>query len=159
MINPEPNPLGVRTGCLHTEIKATTAGLRVIEVNGRLGGFVPEVLALAAPGINLFEISQRTALGEQLAYAHPVPTDRIGYVVVGQPPLWAHQVAGVEGLDRLAVLPGVSSVSLSRQPGDPVDWRKGSHEYVFSVLGAASDYDEVLAVQRFIDEEVTITYT
>jgi hypothetical protein len=29
---------------------------------------------------------------------------------------------------------------------------------VFSVLGAASDYDEVLAVQQFIDEEVTITY-
>jgi len=151
--------LGVRTGCLHTEIKATTAGVRVIEVNGRLGGFVPEVLALAAPGINLFEISQRAALGEQLAFADPVPTDRVGYVVVGQPPLWAHQVAGVDGLDRLAAFPGVSSVSLSRQPGDPVDWRKGSHEYVFAVLGAASDYEEVLAVRQFIDEEVTISYT
>jgi len=151
--------LGVRTGCLHTEIKVTTAGLRVIEVNGRLGGFVPEVLALAAPGINLFEISQRAALGEHLTFADPVPTDRIGYVVVGQPPQWAHRVAGVDGLDRLADVPGVSSVSLSRQPGDSVDWRKGSHEYVFSVLGAASDYDEVRAVQQFIDEEVTVTYT
>ena len=151
--------LGVRTGCLHTEIKLTTTGLRVIEVNGRLGGFVPEVLALAAPGVDLYEISQRVALGEQLTFADPVATDRIGYVVVGQPPLWAHRVAGVEGLDRLAEFPGVSSVFLSRQPGDEVDWRKGSHEYVFSVLGAACNYEGVLAVQQFIDEEVTVTYT
>ncbi len=151
--------LGVRTGCLHTEIKATTAGLRVIEVNGRLGGFVPEVLALAAPGVNLFEISQRAALGEPLTFADPVRTAHIGYVVVAQPPLSARRVAGVEGLDRLAEFPGVASVSLARKPGDEVDWRKGSHEYVFFALGTAGDYEEVLAVQRYIDEEVTITYT
>ena len=151
--------LGVRTGCYHTEIKVTTAGLRVIEVNGRLGGFVPEVLELAAPGVNLYEISQRVALGERLAYPALVPTEGVGYVIVEQPPLWAHHVAGVEGLDRLAEYAGVSAVFLSRQPGDEVDWRKGSHEYVYSVLGAAPDYDGVRAVQEFIDKEVTITYS
>ena len=150
--------VGARTGCFHTEIKATTAGLRVIEVNGRLGGFVPEVLAQAAPGVNLYEISQRVALGEQLAFADVVPTDRVGYVIVEQPPLDAHQVLGVVGLDRLAELPGVHSVTLSRQPGDAVDWRKGSHEYVFSVIGAAADYDGVLAVQDFLNNEVAVTY-
>jgi len=150
--------LGVRTGCFHTEIKATTDGLRVIEVNGRLGGFVPETLALAAPGVNLYEISQRVALGEQLDVTGVVPGDRVGYVVVAQPPLSAQRVAAVDGLDRLAEYPGVSDVFLSRQPGDAVDWRKGSHEYVFSVLGAAPDYDGVLALQKFIETEVSITY-
>jgi hypothetical protein len=151
--------LGVRTGCFHTEIKATTAGLRVIEVNGRLGGFVPEVLEVAVPGVNLYEISQRVALGERLDFPDVVTLpDRVGYLVVEQPPLWAHAVAGVDGLDRLAEYDGVASVTLSRQPGDAVDWRKGSHEYVYAVIGAAADYDAVRAVQQFIDEEVTITY-
>ena len=68
------------------------------------------------------------------------------------------RVVDVEGLDRLAEYPGVSSVFLSRQPGDEVDWRKGSHEYVYAVLGAAADYEGVQAVQKFIDEEVTVTY-
>jgi len=41
--------LGIRTGCLHTEIKVTDKGLRVIEVNGRIGGFVAPVLC---PGMS-----------------------------------------------------------------------------------------------------------
>jgi ATP-grasp domain len=150
--------LGVRTGFLHTEIKMTVAGPRVIEVNGRLGGFVPEVLAQAAPGINLFEMSQQVALGAHFAFADPVPTDRVGYVICEQPPQTAQRVVSVAGLDRLAEYPGVDAVSLSRQPGDEVDWRKGSHEYVYSVLGAALDYEGVLAVQHFIDEAVTVVY-
>lgn len=151
--------LGVRTGCFHTEIKVTTNGLRVIEVNGRLGGFVPEVMALAAPGVNLYEISQRVALGERLSFPDVVPTDGVGYVIVEQPLIGAHRVASVEGLDRLAEYPGVSSVFLSRQPGDEVDWRKGSHEYVWSVLGNARDHDGVLALQQFIEKEVAVTYS
>ncbi len=150
--------LGVRTGCFHTEIKVTNNGLRVIEVNGRIGGFVAEVLALAAPGVNFFEISQRVALGESLEFPQVVPTEGVGYVIVEQPPLWATSVESVDGLDRLAEYPGVASVFLSRQPGDPVDWRKGSHEYVWSVLGNAPDHEGVLGLQRFIDREVAVTY-
>jgi biotin carboxylase len=151
--------VGVETGCFHTEIKVTTNGLRVIEVNGRLGGFVPEVMALAAPGVDLYEISQRVALGEHIEFPEIAPTDGVGYVIVEQPPISAQRVEAVDGLDRLAEYPGVSSVFLSRQPGDAVDWRKGSHEYVWSVLGNAPDHDGVLALQRFIAEEVVVTYS
>jgi biotin carboxylase len=151
--------LGVRTGCFHTEIKVTTNGLRVIEVNGRIGGFVAEVLALAVPGVDFFEISQRVALGEALSFPDVLPTEGVGYVIVEQPPLSARRVEAVEGLDRLAEYPGVSSVFLSRQPGDAVDWRKGSHEYVWSVLGNAPDHKGVLALQQFIAEEVNVTYS
>ena len=40
--------LGVEIGCLHTEVKFTPEGLRVIEVNGRVGGGVPEMIERAA---------------------------------------------------------------------------------------------------------------
>ncbi len=150
--------MGVRTGCFHTEIKITDKGPRVIEVNGRLGGFVPQVLQLAAPSVNLFEISQRVALGERLVWDDPVPTEQIGYVVVRQPPIGVHRVRSIVGLDELAAYPGVDAVSLSRQPGDEVDWRKGSHEYVFSVLGSVSRYEDMRALQQFVDDHVVVTY-
>ena len=35
-------------GCLHTEIKFTPDGPRIIEVNGRVGGGVPEMIERAA---------------------------------------------------------------------------------------------------------------
>ena len=151
--------LGIRTGCLHTEIKMTDVGPRVIEVNGRLGGFVPEVLAQAAPGVDLFEISQRVALGEDMTFPDVVTGDRVGYVIAEQPPQWAHHVASVEGMVGLRAYPGVSDVFLSRQPGDEVDWRKGSHEYVYSVIGSAPDHAGVVALQRFIEAEVKVTYS
>ncbi len=77
--------IGIRTGCLHTEIKVTDRGLRVIEVNGRIGGFVAPVLALAS-GVNFIELSQRVALGEHVVFEDLLPTDHVGYVIVGQPP-------------------------------------------------------------------------
>lgn len=150
--------LGIRTGCLHTEIKVTDKGLRVIEVNGRIGGFVAPVLALACPGVDFFAISQRLALGHHIAYEQLLPTELVGYVTVGQPPIGARRVLNVVGLDKVAEYPGVTSVSMDRKQGDEVDWRKGSHEYVFTVLGTAPGHNEVRAMREFVDEEVTVTY-
>jgi biotin carboxylase len=152
------NALGIRSGCLHTEIKVTDKGLRVIEVNGRIGGFVAAVMALACPGVDFFQISQRVALGERVVVAELLATDHVGYVIVGQPPLGACRVASVSGIDRLATYPGVDAVKVNRRPGDAVDWRLGSHEYVFSVLGTALDSDAVRALDEFISEHVVIEY-
>ena len=150
--------IGIRSGCLHTEIKVTNDGPRVIEVNGRIGGFVAPVLALASPGLNFFELALRIALGEPVVIDSPVTGAHVAYVIVAQPPIGARHVTAVAGLDTLAAYPGVDSVSLSRRPGEAVDWRLGSHEFVFSVLGTAPDHAGVRAVQEFIDEFVTVDY-
>lgn len=150
--------VGIRSGCLHTEIKVTDHGLRVIEVNGRIGGFVAPVMALAVPGINFFEISLRVAVGEDVSAESLLATNHVGYVIVAQPPIGVSKVVSVTGIDALAKLPGVDSVTLSRRPGSAVDWRLGSHEYVYSVLGVAANHDAVHAVQDFIDAHVVIQY-
>ncbi len=93
-------------------------GPRVIEVNGRIGGFVPQVLRLASPGTDLFDISRRVALGRTVVFPDLVPTTGVGYVFAQQPPIGARQVAAIDGLDRLADYPGVDAVALSRPPGD-----------------------------------------
>jgi biotin carboxylase len=149
--------LGVGVGFLHTEIKLTPDGPRVIEVNGRLGGAIP-VLMTQATGVDVMAMSKRVALGEHVVFDELIPTSRVGYFFYVQAPQSARRVASVEGLAELGELPGVDSVFLARQPGDDVDWRKGSHQYVFSVIGAADDYEGVLAMKRFVDEEVTMTF-
>ena len=131
------------TESLHIEIKLTPDGPRVIEVNGRLGGGIPEMVALAAD-IDLFEVSLRVALGEHLVFDDLVRTDRVAYILSPQPPQWARQVVSVEGLDQLGEYPGVETITLNRQPGDDIDWRQGNFEFVFSVLGAAPDPQGVL---------------
>jgi len=150
--------LGIRSGCLHTEIKVTDDGPRVIEVNGRIGGFVAPTLAQAVPGLDFYDISQRVALGETVAFDFPVRPDRVGYSIVGQPPQGARHVTTITGLDRVAARDGVASVSLNRQPGDPVDWRLGSHEYVYSVIGSAPNHDAVREMHRFIEGTIVVGY-
>ncbi len=149
--------LGLRTGDCHTEIKLTPDGPRVIEVNGRLGGGVPEML-FQASGLSIFELSMRVALGETVVVDGPVPCARVGWRFLFQPPTAARRVVSIEGLDRLAALSGVNEVFVNRSPGDPIDWREGTRHYIYSVHGVAADYDELLEIGRFIHEEVSIAY-
>jgi biotin carboxylase len=67
--------LGVTTGCLHTEVKFTSDGPRIIEVNGRVGGGVPEMLYRAA-GFALNEMTMNLALGANIQVDGPVATER-----------------------------------------------------------------------------------
>jgi len=149
--------LGVRTGDCHTELKLTPDGPRVLEVNGRLGGGIPEML-LRASGVSAFELSMRVALGEPVVVDGPVPCSRVAWRFLFQPPTSAHRVVAIDGLDRLAELPGVNEIYVNRSPGDPVDWREGTRHYVYSVFGASADYDGLLEINRFLHEEVSIVY-
>jgi biotin carboxylase len=149
--------LGVRTGGFHTEIKLTPAGPRVIEVNGRLGGGVAEML-FQASGVSLLRLSIRVALGEPVVVDGPIVCARVGWRFMFQLPMSARRVVSIEGLDRLAERPGVNTVFLNRAPGDPVDWREGTGHYVYEATGVSADYDGLLEMNRFLHEEVSIVY-
>lgn len=149
--------LEIEVGCVHTEVKMTPDGPRVIEVNGRLGGGVPEMLGLAA-GFPMLDLSIRLALGEEAPLGGLVTCQRIGYRFLVQPPTSARRVTSVHGLDRVRSLPGVVDVYLHHLPGEAVDWRHGSRAYVFSVTGSASDLTELCAVDRLLHEQVSIRY-
>ena len=62
--------VGVETGCLHTEIKFTPDGPRVIEVNGRLGGGVPLILEMAT-GASAPRLAMEVALGPSCGLCAP----------------------------------------------------------------------------------------
>ena len=147
--------LGVQTGCFHTEIKLTPSGPRVIEVNGRLGGGVPDML-FQASGVSLLRLSMSVALGERVVVEGPVPCARVGWRFMFQLPTSAVRVVSIKGLDRLAELAGIKAIFVNRSPGESVDWREGTGHYVYEVSGGSEDYDELLEINRFLHEEVSI---
>jgi len=149
--------VGVRTGDCHTEIKLTPEGPRVLEVNGRLGGGIPEML-MGASDVSLLRLSMRVAVGEPVVVDGPIPCARVGWRFLFQPPTSARRVVSIEGLDRLAEVAGVKAVFVNRGPGDAVDWREGTRHYLYSVSGVSADYDGVLEINRFLHEEVSIVY-
>jgi biotin carboxylase len=150
--------LGIRTGCLHTEVKFSPDGPRIIEVNGRVGGGVPEMLQRAA-GIHLVELTLRVALGEDVRIEGPVATEAIGYRFFLQPPAVSATVATIEGINRVSDWPGVDAISVHQGPGADLDWRDGSRNHIVAVVGSAKDYEELQAVDRLLHQEVTVTYT
>lgn len=150
--------VGVTVGCLHTEIKFTPDGPRLIEVNGRIGGGVAEMLDRAA-GVPLLEWTLRVALGETLLIDGPVECERVGYRFFLQPPAVSATVRAIDGVDAVTDYPGVDSVSVHQGPGATLDWRDGTRTHIIAVVGSASDHDELLAVDRLLHREVSVTYS
>jgi biotin carboxylase len=149
--------LGVTIGCLHTEIKFTPAGPRVIELNGRIGGGVPEMLRDAGSQIELLGLAMRLAIGEPAVFTDRARCERVAFLFYVHAPDTMSRITGVEGLKRLSADPAVTEVILNRGPGRVVDWREGNHGHVFSVRGAVADHDMLIEMARRIEAEVTIT--
>lgn len=137
--------LGVTCGCLHTEIKLTPDGPRIIEVNGRIGGGgLPEMLALAT-GFPIVRATCETALG---SWAPPpggrLAATRVGYQFALQPPASARRLDGLDGAAELPALPGVERVTVNRAVGEALDWTDGAYGYILMMLGTAPDHDTML---------------
>ncbi len=150
--------LGVRTGCLHTEVKFTPDGPRIIEVNGRVGGGVPEMLQRAA-GVSLLDLTLRVALGEPVSIDGPVTTDRIGYRFFLQPPTVSATVTAIEGINDFSDRAEVDTVSVHQGPGAALDWRDGSGNHIVAVVGSTDDEEQLQGAYRLLHQEVTVTYT
>lgn len=147
--------VGVDIGLLHTEVKLTPDGPCVIELNGRIGGGVPEMLA-DATGVELLPMAMQVALGESVVFETMPSCAQIGYLLYVQAPLAMHTIRAVDGLEQLRARPGVQEVTLNRGPGSSVDWRAGNHGHVFSVRGAVGDYDTLSAIEQQATTEVQI---
>jgi biotin carboxylase len=148
--------LGITDSVIHTEIKLTPDGLRVIEVNGRLGGRPPVVLG-AVSATNLFEIACRVALGEPVHVDGVVPCDGVGFWLMLHAPVAARQLVAVDGIAAAAALDGVTDVRVSRSPGLALDWREGTAGKIVTVQGVVADHAELAATVARIRAVITIT--
>jgi hypothetical protein len=78
--------LGCDFGCYRTEIKVTSEGHKIIEVNGRPTGLAPATVKLAS-GLSLLPLSMGLALCEHVVVDGPLACDRLGYRYYCEPPI------------------------------------------------------------------------
>lgn len=147
--------MGVTVGCLHTEIKLTDAGPVVIEVNGRIGGGVPEMLAKVTD-LRFLTIAMQLALGHSVVVDEVTDFDQVAFLFYVQARAEIRSITSIEGLAELGDVVGVDEVILNRGPGQSVDWREGNHGHVFSVLGTVANYDELRTMDDVVKTLVKI---
>jgi biotin carboxylase len=150
--------LGVRSAVCHTELKLTSAGPRIIEVNGRLGGWTSSLVEQTT-GYSLLRAAVCVALDRPPARGPAGTPAGVAFMWMLQPPRWARSVEKIEGLERLRATPGVDMVVPAKGPGTPVDWHAGSLEYVVRVHGVADDHAGLRRLVRTIDADVSVSYS
>ena len=148
--------LGLSAGCVHTEIKLTDAGARLIELNPRVAGGGISDLYDMQRGTSLIRLAALAALGE------PVPAasadSGVAYQVFVPPPAGARQLLGLDGIADVAALPGVEEIYVNRPAGSLVDAGEGSLGYVAFVRGRATDHPAMLERREEIVARVQPRY-
>lgn len=116
--------LGVHSGVLNADLKISAEGPRVIEVNGRVGGGVPSLMA-SVGGPPLLTWAMRLALGLEVGPFERLPRSPVAFYRLVLAPYEADELVAVGGLEQLRELKGVDVVTLNREPGQSVDYREG----------------------------------
>jgi biotin carboxylase len=134
--------LGVNQGALHIEFKLTPKGPRIIEVNGRVGGGIPWLLARLG-GTQIIRCAMRLALSLPPGPVAALPSAPVAFFYWAPAPPTAGRLKAVEGMDRVSQLPGVDQVTLNRQIGDALDPRLGLESRVLTVEGTAPTHADL----------------
>ena len=130
----------------------------MVEVNGRVGGGVPELMVLAGGTVSLYGVAMELALGRAPSVQLPLSFPRVAFRRIATPPVNAHRVTAMAGHQLLQGIPGVDEITINRLPGDIVDWRLGLGEFIYSAFGSADDYDQVEQRCALIDRTVQVDY-
>ncbi|MFF7359444.1 acetyl-CoA carboxylase biotin carboxylase subunit family protein [Streptomyces sp. NPDC008125] len=147
--------LGITGGVTHVEIKLTPDGPRLIEVNGRMGGYVGALLRRLAR----FDLL-RAALREALSLPVELPElsfASVEYVYFVTPPADSGQtLTALHGLDEVAGLDGVWQVKAEAAAGRSLDWRNGTEGHLGTVHGTAADHDRLRAAVAAIESTIVL---
>lgn len=148
--------LDVRHGATHTELKLTAAGPQVIEVNGRVGGYVADLIRRSR-GYDLVRAALQAALGRA---CDPPPDGhrRHAFQYFVTPPVHATALRRLDGGEELAGHRGIHLVETVKTPGQRIDWRQGTLAYVAIVHGSGAGHDDVRRLVDLIDRTLTPEY-
>jgi hypothetical protein len=133
-------------GAFHVELKPTEPEPEVIEVNGRLGGYLNRLVRYGT-GVDLGRVALSTVVGERTAPA--LDWRRCVLVLLFPAPPAARRVTAGPTRRELARLPAVLAVDDLSPAGTPTAWLSGSRGAVATLWLAAPTHDELHA--RLVD--------
>lgn len=149
--------LGVKSGMVHTEIKLTHAGPRIVEMNGRVGGHVADLLRRSS-GYDIVKSALLLAMGEWSRAPRP-NMSRVSYQYVLHSPRAATEVVSIDGLDTVRALDGVDVIDIRATAGYRLDWREGALGMLGKVYGQVADHRALSGVISGIESALHVTYS
>lgn len=132
--------VGIRNGATHTEVKWTSKGCAVIEINARLaGGMIPELIRLTT-GVDMLEQQIRCAVDGPTILTDPVVegTAGIQFLMAEK----AGTLIQTEGVDTVRELPGIREVKLTKEPGTSVQVPHNAYHRLGYVMACGTTADE-----------------
>ncbi|RZU53275.1 ATP-grasp domain-containing protein [Krasilnikovia cinnamomea] len=147
--------LDIRTGITHTEVKLTSEGPRLIEVNGRIGGQINE-LALRACGVDLIAAAAAIAMGHPV---HGLALNPQGtfFQYHNLPPLAACRLTEVSGVQDAKQVDGVQSYEVYLHP--PAELNRGvMTTWIDVIRGRATNHLEMLDILDRANAKLSFTY-
>ena len=148
--------LGITNAVSHTEVKLTDAGPRIIEVNGRLGGFRAD-LAFRHCGLDLIRDAAEIALGRASSADPELPDGRPGvtYSYSSLPPGNARELVRITGPSSVMRAPGVEGYHRFHGNGAKLA-ADGRSDPLDMILGHAPSFQEM--IPRLRDQIAPLTY-
>jgi predicted ATP-grasp superfamily ATP-dependent carboligase len=148
--------LGVQNGVLHTELKLTPTGPRTLELNGRIGGHVADLLRRSS-GFDIVKAALLLAMGEW--EGTPVlDISRVSYQYILHSPPAATMIFSVDGLDEVRALEGVDLLDFRTVAGRHLDWRDGALGMLGKAYGQVADHEALLDIAERIEAAFRPTY-
>jgi biotin carboxylase len=132
--------LGGYRGMYHVEVKPSPTGLEVIEVNGRIGGYITKAVHYGT-GQDLARLGLASSLGQ----APPLELDwqQCVQALLLQAPAAARRIVRSPSRRELSRLPGVIAIESVSAAGAEVHWRTGTLGSVAAVWLTADDHAEL----------------
>lgn len=138
--------LNIKNGITHTEIKLAVNGPEIIEVNYRLGGYVPELIKRLT-GMDMVRIAMENILKFPLpslnkSLFNNKKTQKVFQYFLHAPE-GKFKIKNICGLEEIKEAKGVQLVQLTKNIGDILDSSKGTQNHCGIVYGSAENTKEM----------------
>ncbi|WP_244461479.1 ATP-grasp domain-containing protein [Rhodococcus sp. ZPP] len=154
--------IGLDHGVVHTELRLTAAGPRIIEINPRpAGNQITELIRLVT-GIDLPRVAVELALGREPATSASEPEDGVARprsaAVRMLVPDEAGIVAELHGVDAVAAHPAVAS-SAFKAPGHHTGAGVDNNSYLGSAIVVSPDLAGARPLAEELLSSISVTYS
>ena len=147
--------IGIENGPLHTEIKVTSEGPKIIELGARLGGDnITTHLVPLSTGVNMVECCIKIALGETPDYkTKHYKASAIRYLESKE-----GVIQKIEGVQNAGKIEGIKQISIVHGVGEHIKQVRSSVDRIGFVIAQADSAVEAMKKCENAIKEIGITY-
>ncbi|QBD77257.1 ATP-grasp domain-containing protein [Ktedonosporobacter rubrisoli] len=143
--------LGIAHGPAHTEVKLTTHGCQIIEINARLaGGMIPELIRYTS-GIDLIEQQIKAVTGHEPDLNLRAQGCAGIQFLVSREQGWTKNI---EGLSVARAVNGIKQITLTSAPGKQVNPPRSAYDRLGYIIAHTASYEQTTCALQTASSQI-----